>query len=154
MNNKIDLKIDLLIDEYANYVFKIIDNTVPSLTYQDKEEVAADCFYLLWKNQDKITSNVKAYLATIARNRAKEKIRVIHYDNDLAEQGYTPLVDNHLILEEVLLSLTKDEKKLFNLYYVDGYKVKEISSILNKSVNSVKINLYRLRKKIRRLLNE
>ncbi len=62
MNNTINFNLDFLIDEYANYVFKIVDNIGgKALTYQDKEEIVSDVFYLLWKNQDKIDSNLKAY---------------------------------------------------------------------------------------------
>ena len=60
MNSNINFNIEIIIDEYSNYVFKIVDNIIgTSLPYQDKEEVVSDVFYLLWKNQDNINHNLK-----------------------------------------------------------------------------------------------
>ena len=76
MSNNIQFNIELIIDEYSNYIFKIVDNVVgTSLPYQDKEEIVSDVFYLLWKNQNNIQSNLKSYIGTIARNCSYEKLR-------------------------------------------------------------------------------
>lgn len=81
MGNNIQFNIELIIDEYSNYVYKIVDNVIgTSLPYQDKEEIVADVFYLLWKNQNNIKSNLKSYIGTIARNclmRNLGKIRLL-----------------------------------------------------------------------------
>lgn len=69
------VNIESIINEYTAYVYKIVENIVgDSLVYQDKEEIVADTFYLLWKNQEKISTNLKSYLAAIARNCAYEKL--------------------------------------------------------------------------------
>lgn len=40
LKNNINFRIETIIDEYSNYVFKIVDNIVgTSLPYQDKEEI-------------------------------------------------------------------------------------------------------------------
>lgn len=76
MNSNINFNIEIIIDEYSNYVFKIVDNIIgTSLPYEDKEEVVSDVFYLLWKNQDKITKNFKGYLGVIAKNCSYSKLR-------------------------------------------------------------------------------
>ncbi|MDE5631174.1 MAG: sigma-70 family RNA polymerase sigma factor, partial [Bacilli bacterium] len=140
------------IKEYSNYVFKIVDNAVGnSLSYQDKEEIVSDTFYLLWKNQDRIESNLKAYLATIAKNCSYQKLKK-SIDEASAEEkiiGIQDNLDNALYIKEILKKLTPEERNIFNLYYIKGYKVKDISKIINKSVANVKVILYRMRKKLR-----
>lgn len=68
-----ELDIEIIIEKYSNYIYKIIDNIIDNkLNYQDKEEIMSDTFYLLWKNQNKIKTNIKSYLSTIARNCSYE----------------------------------------------------------------------------------
>ena len=62
MKNTLEFNLEIVIDEYAGYVFKIVDNIIgTTLSYQDKEEIVSDTFYLLWKNQNRINTNLKAY---------------------------------------------------------------------------------------------
>lgn len=148
----VELSIDLIIDEYSNYVFKIVDNiTNTSLSYQDKEEIVSDTFYLLWKNQKNITSNLKSYLGVIARNCTYNKLREnkinFQYNDELIYDN--SITDSMLIIKEKLKKLSKSERDIFNLYYVNGYKVKEISEILSEKQTTIKVKLHRLRKKLR-----
>ncbi|MBQ7031296.1 MAG: sigma-70 family RNA polymerase sigma factor [Bacilli bacterium] len=153
MSNNIQFNIELVIDEYSNYIFKIVDNVVgTSLPYQDKEEIVSDVFYLLWKNQNNIQSNLKSYIGTIARNCSYEKLRKNKITFEYTEvQDISNLVeyDNILIIKEKLNKLTAEEKNIFYLYYVDGLKIKDISKKLNKNISAIKIKLFRIRKKLK-----
>lgn len=156
MNNNINFSIEIIIDKYANYVFKIVDNIIgTSLPYQDKEEVVADVFYLLWKNQDNINNNMKGYLGVIAKNCAYSKLRKINefieYQdniiNNLSIKNFD--TDYVLLIKQKLAKLSKEEQTIFKLYYVDGYKIKEISKKLDMKISYVKVKLYRIRKKLK-----
>ena len=152
MINKLEIDIEIIIKEYSNYVFKIVDNTVGnSLSYQDKEEIVSDTFYLLWKNQNKIESNLKSYLATIAKNCSYQRLNKLREETILDENNnsYKEDFERAIYIKEILKKLTKEEKNIFNLYYIKGYKAKEISKMINKSVANIKVNLYRIRKKLR-----
>lgn len=64
--------INLIIEKYSNYVYKIIDNIIKNtLSYQDKEKAVSDTFYLFWKNQNNINNNLK-YL--------KYKVAILNYN--------------------------------------------------------------------------
>lgn len=151
MDYNIKFNLEMIIDEYANYVFKIVDNIIgKTLSYQDKEEVVSDIFYLLWKNQDKINVNLKAYLSIIARNAAYDKLRRNHFMTPLNDNlSYNFDFDTILDIKEKLKKLVPDELKVFELFYLKGLKIKEIGEILNKSPSTIKIMLYRLRKKLK-----
>lgn len=154
MKNNIEFNIELIIDEYSPYIYKIIDNIVgTSLSFADKEEIISDTFYLLWKNQDKINNNLKSYLAAIAKNCAYYKLRTnkinYEYDDNLKQEIYISNIDNILTIKEKLKKLDALEQNIFNLYYIKGLKIKEISKLLNKSISYTKVKLYRIRKKLK-----
>lgn len=161
MNNKLNFNIDIIIEEYSNYVYKIINNIVgSSLSFEDKEELVSDIFFLLWKNQQYIKTNLKAYLATITRHctfkRLKSRFDSIELnENTLSCSHLDEDIDNILIIKEKLKKLSSDELKLFNLFYVEGLKIKEISKLLGKSSSNIKIKLFRIRRKLKEeFLNE
>ncbi len=158
MNNNINFNINIIIDEYSNYVFKIVDNIIrTSLPYQDKEEVVSDVFYLLWKNQNNINKNLKSYLGMIAKNCSYSKLRQAKIDfeykdflannNEVFYQNFN--ADYIFDIRQKLAKLSTEEQTIFNLYYVEGYKMKEISAKLNRKVSLVKVKLYRIRKKLK-----
>ena len=149
MNNNIDS----IIEQYSNYVFKIINNVIDnSLPYEDKKEILSDTFYLFWKHQKEIKTSEKAYLAAIARNLSYQKLRDnnlnLEYDDNIITT-YSNTYDNTYI-EDILSVLNNEEKEIFRLYYVDGYKIKEIAQITNKSVSAIKMRMLRLKRKIRK----
>lgn len=148
MCNKLSLDIEVIIREYASYVYKVIDNiALNSLTKQDKEDLVSETFYLLWKNQDKVNSNMKSYMATIARNLCYQALKrendTFSLDNNL--DTYTENFETRIFILEQIKRLNENERKVFNLYYIKGYKIKEISKIMKKSVANIKVILYRIR---------
>lgn len=148
-----ELDIEAIIDKYSNYIYKIIDNIIGNkLNYQDKEEIMSDTFYLLWKNQNKIKTNIKSYLSTIARNCSYEYLRKNNIDFEYSEELNFERIkeyDQVLDLKDKLSLLTKEEKLIFDLYYVEGYKIKEIAKKLRRYPSTIKTKLHRLRKKLK-----
>ncbi len=158
MKNNINFKIETIIDEYSNYAFKIVDNIVgTSLPYQDKEEIVSDVFYLLWKNQNNINVNLKSYIASIARNCTYTKLKNNKTTFELKEEiidkdlnlGNDEVIDKMFLVRQKLQELNETERNIFTLYYVDGYKIKEISKKLKLTSSGIKIKLYRIRKKLK-----
>ncbi len=158
MNNNINFNINIIIDEYSNYVFKIVDNIIrTSLPYQDKEEVVSDVFYLLWKNQNNINKNLKSYLGMIAKNCSYSKLRQAKIDyeykdflaNNIELSNQNINTDYIFDIRTKMAKLSTEEQTIFNLYYVEGYKMNEISSKLDIKVSLVKVKLYRIRKKLK-----
>ena len=154
MKNSINFNIEIIISEYSNYVFKIVNNIVgTSLSYQDKEEIVSDVFYLLWKNQNNIKNNLKSYIGVVARNCSYSRLRKEKIDFELKEYNatldYKPNIDDIIIIKQKIDKLTKEEKNIFDFYYVYGYRIKEISKKLKLNPNLIKIKLYRIRKKLK-----
>ena len=154
ITNYID--IDKVIERYSNYTYKIIDNTIGnSLSYQDKEELVSDTFFLLWKYQSNIKTDLKSYLGKIAKNLAYKKIatnqNLYEYDDRFIGKEFD--LESTIDLDGTLARLTQEERDIFKLYYVYGYKLKEISKMKKKSLSAIKMNLFRLRKKLKEDIN-
>lgn len=158
MKSNINFNMEIIIEEYSNYVFKIVDNIIgTSLPYQDKEEVVSDVFYLLWKNQNNINKNLKGYIAMIAKNCSYNKLRKskdnLEYQDFLVNSEnltFKSISDDYIFdIRQKIARLSLEEQTIFQLYYVDGYKIKEISTKLNIKASLVKVKLFRIRKKLK-----
>lgn len=84
-------------DRYASYAAKIIaaylNRTLPP---EDMEEVLSDVFVSLWNSRERLKGEVKPYLAAIARNAARQKLRqfrpmeALPEDRELADEAPQP----------------------------------------------------------------
>ena len=71
-NNELDL--ERIINEYLAYTATIISNMAQDrLNNEDKEEIASEVFFILWKNKNKLDINkcLSSYIAGITRNVVK-----------------------------------------------------------------------------------
>ncbi len=153
MNNNLQINIDLIIEEYSNYLWKVINNLNSThLSIEDKEEILSDTFYLFWKNSDKVETNIKSYLSKIAKNlcyrKLKQKEIELEYSDDklvITDNDYLKTI----ILNDSISKLSEEEKLILNMHYTYGYKVKEIAKILKITSTNVKVRLYRIRKTLK-----
>lgn len=163
VNNEID--IDRIIDDYTPYITTIINHeTSQALSFEDKEEIFADTFFLLWKNQNHLTIQIslKSYLAGITKNLIKEKYRKLKMNYDFADfeneiEDSFSLYENDreqiMDVEQKLKGLKPIDIEIVNLYYYSSKSIKDIAKILDISELNVKTRLHRARKKIKKELD-
>lgn len=163
-NNELDLRI--IIDEFNRYVRTIIENMPTQLlSKEDIEEIVSDTFLVLWKNQNKLdkSKEISPYIVGITRNLVKEKIRKLHIHTDISDHEnqvqnffkidmYCEQREKIEIINQVLKSMKKVDKQIFELYYYSSMKYNEIAKKLNTSAFSIKSKLFRIRKKIKKEL--
>ena len=156
INNELDL--DSIVDDYTPYVTTVINNGASKLSFEDKEEIFADTFFVLWKNRNSLTINtsLSAYLAGISRNLIKEKYRKLKINYDIDELSESMPInmyetDRELIIdvEKKVKGLKKLDKEIFYLFYYDSKSIKDIARELNISERNVKTKLHRIRQKIK-----
>ena len=148
-----------------------LPSTVGSLlsskgTKEDMEEVVADTFIALWETAERIDygkySSIKAYIAVIARNKAKDRLRALR-GQELQLLDDIMIIDNSLeklilqkeqqrIIQKTLEKLKPLDWKIFILYYYQYKKVEEIASELQMNQQTVKTRLRRGRETLRRIL--
>ncbi len=166
IEGKID--VDKLIDDFYGYIYMIVKNGVSVyITNEDIEEIISDVFVAIWKNSSKLlnSTELKPYIAGTTKNIIKNKYRnsklnfsISDYEESLVynfniEQS-TEENEQNKIIADTLKSLKSDEYKVFILFYYEAKSIKEIVNKLNLSASNVKTILHRVRKKIKRNLEE
>jgi RNA polymerase sigma-70 factor (ECF subfamily) len=164
-NNELDL--DEIIEDFAPYITTVINNgTDNRLSFEDKEEIFSDTFFILWKNRNRLNINISlnSYLAGITRNLIKEKYRKLKISYDIDDYENNSILDNldmyendrELIydVEEKIKGLKNIDIEIVNLFYYSSKSIKDIAKILHISELNVKTRLHRIRKKIKRELKD
>ena len=166
--NENDLNLEKIIIEYSGYIYKIIENTaIKNLSKEDIEEIISDTFFVLWKNKEKLEGDkiLSSYIAGIVRNLIREKTRVIKISADISDyENIIPDCRNIdmlyqtrekvSIIEKTVKQMKEKDIQIFNLYYNSSMKISEIAKFLNIYSFNVKTKLYRIRKKIKKELEE
>ena len=159
-NEKFDM--DKIIKEYTSFINSIINNKVNStLSLEDKEEILTDAFFILWKNQEKVTTTIKAYLVGVVNNLIKEKLKKnkITYDIDEYHNSIDKLCNNIFEdssrfekVEDIIREFKDEDKKIIRLFYYEDKSIKEISKKMRLSESNIKIRLFRIRKIMKKKL--
>ena len=158
-----DNALEQLIEKYTAYVCVVIRNSVgDSLTHEDVEETAADVFFALWKNADKV-EKLKPWLAATARNKAKNKLRELRIDLPLDDEpSLTDMEDmeSALIADDeqravkaAILAMGEPDREIFLRHYYDSQTVATIVAETGMTEAKVKHRLVRGRKKLRTILD-
>lgn len=157
-----ELNLDKIMYDFEPYVRTIINNMAnDKLSYEDKEEILSDTFFVLWKNQTKVESSLEAYVAGITRNLVKEKMRkrkitydISDYENIISSiEVFQDDFSNNDKVEKCINKLKKVDIQIITKFYYYSKSTKDIAKELNLSEINVRTRLFRVRNKIRKELN-
>lgn len=165
-NGKID--IDKMIDDFYGYVYIIVKNGVGiAITNEDIEEIISDVFVAIWKNSRDLlkTTEIKPYLTGIAKNVIRNKYRntelnfsISDYEENLVDtcniEKITEENEQNKVIFNTLKTVKTKEYEIFIMFYYESKSVKEIAKVLNLSISNVKTTLHRVRKIIKRNLED
>ena len=163
MNNK-TLDLDKLIDDFTPYIKTVINNMAgDNLSFEDKEEILIDTFFVLWKNKNLEILYLDSYLAGIARNLIKEKFKKLNITYNIDDfENIMETNDNIDMISEQREKLSKleigykalneEEFKILTMFYYSYKSVKDIAKELKLSETNVKTKLFRIRKKLKKCL--
>lgn len=160
-----ELNIELIMQEYTNYIYTIIKNSANTMVQEDIEEIISDVFLTLWNNREKldIEKELSPYIAGITKNLIKKKYRnnktyenIEDYEEKLISLENIDLYSeeeeqNEKIIRQLDL-LKPEEQKIFMMFYYDDKKIKEIAKDLEITQSKVKMKLHRIRKKLKQNL--
>ena len=164
MSRKNGINLDETIDEYSPYVKKVIDNMAGNnLSFEDKEEILTDTFFVLWKNRNNKINYLDSYIAGIAKNLVKEKFKksnitynIEDYENNIAYidklEMFSEEREKLNNLEIGYKALNEMELELISMFYYSGKSIKEIAKELKLSETNVKTKLFRIRRKLKKYL--
>lgn len=156
------LALEALYKRHSRLIYTLILRIVRDR--HESEDVLEDVFLELWRTSDRFDDSrgtVQAYLVTLARSRAIDRIRkrdgttgtrpkmryVSDERNDRADTA-NPHVDAELVerREQVIQALKELEPDIRNLIersFYDGQSHSEIAAELNKPLGSVKTQIRR-----------
>ena len=137
------------IDQYADTVRRIC--MIHLKNYSDTEDIFQTVFlkYVLHTAPFDSPEHEKAWIIRVTINACKDFLKNVFRSrtvplDQLIEKPSDPDTD-HTDLIEAVLSLPEKYKDVIYLYYYEGCSAAEISSILNKKVNTVYTLLTRAR---------
>jgi RNA polymerase sigma-70 factor (ECF subfamily) len=146
-----------LIDRLFRLAFSITKNK------EDAEDVVQDVLFNVWKKKTEWENidNMTAYCFRSIRNTALDKLALM--ENNLEEipenydypalgedvQRKIEVRDQMDLLENWVKNLPEKQQTIFRLREIEELSYKEIAVILTISEEQVKINLFRLRRKLK-----
>ena len=155
-----------VMDRYAVYAAKIIAVYVNRiLPAEDMEEILADVFVNLWNSRANMQGEVKPYLAAIARNAARQKLRQFRPAEPLPEdielrdeeplpQELAETAERAAILRRVIDDLPEERRELLIRFYYLEQTVEEIAAVTGRNASTLRGQLRRERMKLKEILQE
>ena len=163
-----------LVNRYKNRIFSysiyMLRNSM------DAEDVTQEVLIRLWNNMGKfklpaagswIMRTTHNLCIDYLRKNQVARQRSVYIDED--DNSEEKIMDNHkenqpeittqqnIVLEKIknaVQKLPENLKSVFVLYEIEGFKYKEISSVLDIPINSVKVYMLRARKKLQEELKD
>ncbi|MBS0010518.1 MAG: RNA polymerase sigma factor [Bacteroidales bacterium] len=145
------------VEEYSDRIYRFV---LKSMGEQERaKDVVQDCYEKLWIKLEEIDySKSRAWLFTTAHNAMidilrKEK-RMLIDDSPpelIHEQSYSDLNE---ILHVCLSKLNESWRSVILLRDYEGYTYREIGEITGQTEAQVKINIYRARMAMRKMIGK
>ena len=134
------------------------------ISHEDTDDVLQDTFIKIYKNIASFKGNSKLYswmyriatneaLSFLKRNSKHQQHRLNEVANDFAINNLTSDIyfegnDIQLKLQQAIATLPQKQRLVFNMWYFDNIKYKDISDILETSEGALKASYHIAVKKI------
>ena len=128
----------------------------------EAEDTVQEVFLRLWARREKLEQyrSIEAFAMTITKNLCLDKLKSKKNKTDeltIRNQGMNNLTPYKSIelsesvknVQRIINTLPEQQRMIVQLRDVEGYEFEEISEILQLSINTIRVNLSRARKKIR-----
>jgi len=149
---------------YYNYFYKnkvrLLNMIVSKFQYSNPDEllsIAKTSLLYAMINFDQNIASFNTYLYITVRGNILKHIsseqnlcKNVYEDNTLTQRKVC-FNDDRLIVEEILEKLSKRERSILTMYYLENHSLREISEKLNISTNCVYVNRNKALKKIREM---
>lgn len=156
-----------LMDRYVPYISVIVWNILrDAMSPQDAEEVVSDVFLAAWEQPAALKEgHVKGWLGTVARNKAKNKLRQMGRTIPLEENSIDIPAPNDLsetmeqdeerrLVRQAVDALPPEDREIFLRHYYYAQSVKEISAHMALNESTIKTKLRRGRMKLKETLTK
>jgi RNA polymerase sigma factor (sigma-70 family) len=151
-----------LVEQYQGLVSHLVFRVVQDQS--DREEVCQDVFVKVHKQLRtfQFRSKLSTWISRIAYNTAishinKRRLATVEYDLEDATPESGPaeeMSEGQLktFIHEKMKMLTTVEKSVLTLYHLEEMLVSDISQVMMRPEGTIKSDLYRARKKLRKMI--
>jgi len=147
-------------EEKFDEVFSLYNKDVYRLAYSyvlnksDSEDIVQKTFYKFYKNIKKLDipdMEIKKWLFRVAINESKNLLKSLRFKlaSEIDENVAVASHEKNGNLVNSFKKVTPKYRFVLYLFYYEGYSIKEISRILNKSESAVKMRLLRGKEQLR-----
>jgi len=157
----------LLVDEYKDRVYSLALGIVRNRELA--EEIAQDAFVKAFGSLKKFRKEAgfSTWIYRITYNTAISELRKKKKTSQVAEEQFENLASTQAnealaeadekearleMIEKAVKELPPEEQLMVTLYYLEENSVQQISKVTGFSASNVKVKLFRLRKKLRQLV--
>ena len=120
---------------------------------EDSMDAAQDVFVKLMRsNVVLIPGKEKMWLLKVTANECRDMLRKSRPTEELPEDMVAEETDREVW--ELLSGLKPEDRAVIQLYYFEGYLVKEIGQILGITASGVSLRLSRAKKRLRTILED
>lgn len=159
----------IVVDRYKNLVFTLTLRMLKNR--EEAEEASQDTFIKVFKSLHsfKGESKFSTYIYRVAYNTCLDRIKKNKkYQNDVAIDEFTEhqvmTIDNALntlteteyqkSIKDCIALLPEMDGFLLTLYYFEDLSLTEIATVVNLEANTIKVKLFRSRKKLMTIFKE
>lgn len=158
--------LEWFISRYTGYVSTIIYNIIGEhMDASDIEDVTADVFFTFWQQRKVVrTGHIRGYLAVLARNKAKNKCRQMHFPLPLEDHMVTVQTtpgpeytaqqkELSKAVRNAVLNMPVPDREIFLRFYFCYQTAEQISQEMQINLSTVKTKLRRGREKLKTSLS-
>lgn len=142
---------EFTVNKYADDLFKIAFRYV--CNKNDAEDIVQDTFLKYLKHYKELQSEEhrKYWLMRVTINKSRDMLKSFWHKNttELEDRYVSKEAGDNTVIYYVN-RLNADDKIVIQLYYLDGYSIKEIAQILKKNESTIGNRLARARNKLKK----
>lgn len=154
-----------IFDKFYKEIFNFILYRV-NFRKEIAEDLTSEIFLKIWENRgvfDPDKSSLKTWIYTIARNhlidwtRTKVDTQSLFDNTKDVKSSLFDKATDQIVYKKILKSfgkISRYEREVVQLRFVQQLKIKEISQILNRSENAITTALSRALNKLKLILND
>ena len=149
-------------DKLFRFAFRLLQNV------QEAEDAVQDVMAGIWAKRDQWGEwkSMEAYCMTATRNNCLDRIRkrrILPVQEEKAGQVSSPdrdpyekMMDKQMIqrIRQCMEVLPENQQQVVRLREMEGFSYNEIAEVLDMTLDQVKINLFRGRNAIKKLITQ
>ena len=149
-------------DKLVRFAFRLLQNV------QEAEDAVQDVMAGIWAKRDQWGEwkSMEAYCMTATRNNCLDRIRkrrILPVQEEKAGQVSSPdrdpyekMMDKQMIqrIRQCMDVLPENQQQVVRLREMEGFSYNEIAEVLDMTLDQVKVNLFRGRNAIKKLITQ